>query len=552
MVEKIWEVAEKKSDDLLTQLLYNRGLTTEPAQGDFLKTSDSDTSKELPLDFSGIENAQLAKAVILIKNAIRERQPIIIHGDYDVDGLSATAILWEAIYFGLNYREVYPFIPNRFTDGYGLSRESIEKIKQQHGGAALRPLLITVDCGITAVDEVRLAKVLGFSVIIVDHHTLPVTLPTADAIVWTDALCSGGISWFLAQSLLDGGELEQRDLAALATVADLQPLLGLNRSFVRSGLAVINQKPRPGLKTLMTVSRMPDRLVGTYELGWLLAPRLNAAGRLESAEKALKLLLTRNLKEAEEIAAGLNEVNGERQRILGVSLTHARTILTGTGMKKFILVADESYHEGVIGLVAGKLVQEFYRPALVIAKGETVSKGSARSVSGFNIIEALRRFEGLFEGVGGHPMAAGFTIRNENLTRLETELAKVTEELIDEQTLTPKIKVEAELPAGIINQELPAITKKLEPFGVGNPQPIFLVRNLRVVGARKVGSTGGHLKLGLAKDGLSLPAIWFGAGSQLPAYQPGSIADIVFTVLEDSWNGYSRVSLNVKDARLKS
>ncbi len=551
MVEKIWEVAEKKSEDLLTQLLFNRGLTTELSQGDFLKIPDPATSEELPLALSGIESAQLTKAVTLIKNAIQAGQPIIIHGDYDVDGLAATAILWEAIYFGLKYRAVYPFIPNRFTDGYGLSRESIEKIKQQHCESAAAPLLITVDCGITAVEEVSLAKALGFAVIVVDHHALPAQRTAADAIVWTETLCSGGISWFVAQSLLDGGELEQRDLAALATVADLQPLLGLNRSFVRSGLAVINQKPRPGLKALMVASRMPDRLVGTYELGWLLGPRLNAAGRLESAVKALKLLLTRNLKEAIELAGGLNEVNSERQRILGLSLTHARTSLIGADLKKFILVADESYHEGVIGLVAGKLVQEFYRPALVIAKGETVSKGSARSISGFNIIEALRRFEGLFEGVGGHPMAAGFTIRNENLTQLEIELAKVAEELIDEQTLTPKIKVEAELPAGIISQELPAITKKLEPFGVGNPQPIFLARALKVTEVRKVGASGGHLKLGLTKDGLNLPAIWFGAGSQLSAYQPGSIADIVFTVLEDSWNGYPRVSLNVKDARLK-
>lgn len=552
MEEKIWQIAQRKSEDLLIQLLLNRNLENISQQEDFLFPPDPETFG-CPPQLPGLNVDDFKKAVSLIKEAIVLKRPIVIHGDYDVDGIGATAILWETIYFGLGYKNVYPFIPDRFSEGYGLSRKSLEKINEEYDGIkGQEPLLVTVDCGITAESEVAFAHQLGFKVIIVDHHVRPEKLPKAEAIVWTDNLCSGGLSWFLSFCLDKDNARYQLDLAALTIVADLQPLTDVNRSLLKAGLKSLETGKRVGIRSLAEAAGMSDRTLGTYELGWVIAPRLNAAGRLENALTALRLLCTRDLNQAKRLAKGLNEVNAERQRITLEAFNHAREIVSSKQVDKILMVVHEDYHEGIIGLVAGRLVQEFYRPSLVISKGEIFSKGSARSVRGFDIIAALKKIEELFEGLGGHPMAAGFTVKTENLRRLEEALFVLGEKEISSDLLKAVVNVDAEVPLSSIADEFWKLIRKLEPFGLGNPTPVFLSRNVRVVQSRCVGTDGKHLKLLLQDSGRSYLAMWFGEGDCLQEFPQGTLVDIVYSLMEDRWNGQQSLGLNIKDLKVST
>lgn len=552
MEEKIWQLAVETTNDLLTQLLTNRGLTSSAQQDEFLNPPSPEFFTS-PLKVPNLNPEEFNKALSIVKKAITEERPIVIHGDYDVDGIGATAILWETIYFGLGYKKVYPFIPDRFGEGYGLSTKSIDKINSEYDGLHGNfPLLITVDCGVTAREEVEYAKKLGFQIVIIDHHVRPDTLPEAEAIVWTDSLCSGGLAWFLSYNLDKDSAAGQLDLAALTAVADLQPVLGINRSLLKAGLQSLSAGKRLGLQALLRVAGVTDRELGTYELGWIIAPRLNAAGRLENALTSLRLLCTRDPDQAQTLAKSLNDVNIERQRLTLKSLTHARENILMNPMRKILMVAHETYHEGVIGLVAGRLTQEFHRPSLVIAKGELVSKGSARSVRGFNLMSALKKIESYFEGLGGHPMAAGFTVKTENLEKLETAIALLGERELSGDLLKCSINIDVNIYLSQINSSLWNLIKKLEPTGLGNPIPVFLSRGLQVTSSRNVGSSGSHLKLLLEEGGCSFPAMWFKAGNKLADFPPGTVADVVYSIGEDSWNGAPRLSLNIKDMRRAS
>lgn len=372
-VAKSWQLLSDNSPTDLTALrqllLKNKNLSA----ADFTPS----TFLESPLDVSA--------AVSKIKEVIAADLPIVIHGDYDVDGLSATAILWETIYRGLKYEKCRPFIPNRFEHGYGLSVESVGECLKLAGE---KPgLLITVDCGITALDAVSHANDLGFKVLIVDHHQ-PLEEKPAAMILWTDQLCAAGIAYFLSQALVPG--FAGLDLTALATIADLQPLTGLNRQLVKQGLPLLSKPQRLGIKALKEVAGLLEKEVGVYEAGWFLSPRLNASGRLEDALDSLRLLCSLSEEQVRDLAKKLSKINTERQQKTGEMVEHAQEALLETKEKKIIVVANESYHEGLIGLVAGKLVQKYYRPAVVISCGPEFCKGSARSISGFNIVEALR------------------------------------------------------------------------------------------------------------------------------------------------------------------
>jgi single-stranded-DNA-specific exonuclease len=554
-MEKKWLVAEKKSDDVVTQLLLNRGLNGVGQQREFLQPAPPHTLLARSPGSLGVSRPVWEQAVDLIRCAIGKERPLVLHGDYDVDGLCSTALLWETLYFGLGYKNVHPFIPDRFREGYGLSSSSLARICQQWSQGTVKPLLVTVDCGLTAVREVARARELGWDVLVVDHHQCPAVLPLANLIVWSDQVCATGLAWWLSHQLLPEIAPLQLDLVALATLADLQPLLGINRSWVREGLGVLNSRPRLGLQVLLEKAGLAGRQVGTYEVSWVLTPRLNAAGRLQNALEALRLLCTRNLTQAQEIAEQLNRLNAERQRMTVTMVAHAReshliSEQASQGTRKIILVHHETYHEGVIGLVAGRLAQEFHRPALVLAKGDIYAKGSARSVPGFDIIAALRKLSPLFEDLGGHPLAAGFTIKNENVAQLGEALPSLVEGEWGEELSGPSLLIDAQLPLTQVNLELLGLLKKLEPHGVGNPQPLFLSRNVGLVAAQTVGTTGQHLKLRLVDNGKEYTAIWFEEGGRLSSFAPGTAVDIVYTPVEDSWNGNSRLSLQIKDMRL--
>jgi single-stranded-DNA-specific exonuclease len=592
-MEKKWVVAEKISEDIVSQLLYNRNLKDKNAIANFFNPPTPEVIvAQYPNYLSKIDLNEVEKAIGLIKNAIDGGRPIIIHGDYDVDGICGTAILYQTLKeLGAN---VTPFIPDRFTEGYGLSISSIDKIQslkfkvQNYEGS---PLLITTDCGISAVDEVKYAKSLGFTVIITDHHAKRgnshaerdithkgESLPEADAIVWTDELAGAGVAYLLASRLakkfkiqnskfkIDSGFL---DLVALATIADVQPLTGVNRSLVKYGLEELNRAgggsdptlgsdpgpgTRVGLKELIKVSGLENKKIGTYEVSWMLGPRLNASGRLQNAMDSLKLLITDDPAEAQNLAAQLNHINQERQQITQQTLDEARSQITQ--IEKILVLQKETWHEGVIGLVAGKIKEEFYRPAVVIAKGEKISRGSARSVEGFNIVKMLRQTEEFLIDAGGHQMAAGFTIETAQIPQFQEKLLAVAGEQLSDEALTPVINIDTEVSLSQLDWNLLNNLKKFEPFGVGNPKPTFLTQSVRILNIRTVGNNGNHLKLTIRDIGditgqplPHLPCIGFGFGEWAEKLSPGDLVDIVYNLEEDTWNGERYLQLKLKDLR---
>lgn len=543
-------LSDGENGSFLERLLKNRGIGGAETEG-FIKPPFPD------LGFAnaslGWKGSELTGALDLIRRAIADNRPIIIHGDYDVDGIVATAILWRTIYQDLGYRNCRPFMPNRFEHGYGLSRSSIDSIiSGSKRGPLLRGplmevggeggLLITVDCGITAKEAVDYAKSQGFDVLIIDHHSQPSNLPDC-RIFWSALSCAGTLSWIVSQSL-DGTAAKYLDLAALATVADLQPLLKFNRSLVKFGLEKMADSENLGLRSLIKTAGLNGKAIGTFEVGWILSPRINAAGRLESAWEALRLLCTKNQTQALKIAEKLNGLNQERQTLTQSSLEKALEIVGRAPGAKISLVVHEELHEGIIGLIAGKLVSRSGLPAVVISKGVEFSKASARSAEGFNIVEFLRSLGDHFEDIGGHAGAAGFTIRTEKIDQFR----QAVESRQGEITLPdPVLRIDTELSLSDLDSGFLSIISQMEPFGLGNSEPLFLLKSVTVGNVGTVGSGGSHLKLVLKDGGSTWPAIFFGGGASASSLFAGDRLDLVFAVGEDRWNGSGKVLLKVKD-----
>jgi len=576
MKKKKWVVKEKISEDIVSQLLYNRGLRGKNAVADFFNSPAPEVVvAQYPNYLKRIDPDEVEKAVSLIKKAIDSGRPIVIHGDYDVDGICGAAILCQTLEsFGA---KVTPFIPDRFDEGYGLSTASIDKIRQ----VTISPLLITTDCGIGAIDEVKYAKSLGFQVIITDHHaqrdTSPAqrehhaqgeNLPEADAIVWTDELAGAGVAYLLASRLANEFTVHNSQftanlgLVALATIADVQPLTRVNRALVKQGLEELNPTRRVGLRELIKVAGLEGKEINTYEVGWMLGPRLNASGRLGKASDSLKLLLTDDPTEGQEIAAKLNRLNQERQQLTLKAVEEARKEIAplrqgfGGQVGNIIILDRTTWHEGIIGLVAGRIKKEFYRPAVIISKGEKISKGSARSIEGFNIVEALRHCSEFLLNTGGHPMAAGLTIETEKIPQFKEKLAAVANERLTEEVLRPTLKIDLEAPLADLNWSLLKDLKKFEPFGVGNPRPTFLTKSVRILDIRSVGGNGQHLKFRIrdvddttGQPCNHFPVIGFGFGEWAAELGRGDLVDIVYNFEENHWNGRQTLQLKLKDLR---
>jgi len=553
-IEKKWVVVEKISEDIVSQLLYNRGLKDKNAIANFFNPPTPEVIvAQYPNYLLKISTSQVEKAISIVKEAIDAGRPIIIHGDYDVDGICGTAILYQTLKnLGAN---VTPFIPDRFNEGYGLSIESTKKIKQtmnnEQSAINNRPLLITTDCGIGAINEAKYAKENGFDVIITDHHSKGQALPEADAIVWTDELAGAGVAWLLAARIKnEESRMKDLGLVALATIADVQPLTGVNRVFVKYGLEELNSTSSIGLKELVRVSGLEGKKIGTYEVGWMLAPQLNASGRLQNAMDSLKLLITDDPLEAQNLASELNHVNQERQQITQQTVEEARSQVTQ--IDKILVLQKETWHEGVIGLVAGKIREEFYRPAVIIAKGEKISKGSARSVNGFNIVEALRQTQEFLIDAGGHALAAGFTIETTQISRFQEKLLAVADEQLSDDALTPTLHIDAEVALNQLGWNLIENLKKFAPFGVGNPTPVFLTKGVQVANVRSVGSEGKHLRLQVRSTSYepratSHSVIGFGFGEWSSQLRVGDLVDIVYNFEENTWNGERYLQLKLKD-----
>lgn len=563
-----WKILNKEKPksqkELLQILLNNRGFTTKKEVTEFLNPIKPDklTKKDV-----GISALEIHKAIKIIFTAIKNNELIVVYGDYDCDGICATAILWETLY-ALGAKAM-PYIPDRVEDGYGLSVSGLDKLKKALPEAKL---IITVDHGIVAVKQTQYANKLGLGVIITDHHTVGKKLPKALAIVHTTKLSGSGVSWFLSNQLVYNHQVSansqkltansQLDLAALGTIADMVPLTFANRCIAKHGLAAINNTKRIGLLALINEAGIIKDKIGTYEIGFILAPRLNALGRIDNAMDALRLLCTKDKEKATKLANRLNLINLERQKLTEETTLHAKinSQLT-THNKKLIFISNEAYNQGVIGLAAGRLVEEFYRPTIVVSKGRVFSKASARSISGFNIVEAIRSCAELLVDVGGHPMAAGFTVETEKLVLLEEKLQHFATQNIKDEDLIKTLKVDCELPLDLLSVKIQEEIASFKPFGMQNPEPVFFCE-AEIVETRLVGNSGKHLKLKIkpiSKNQSSMTnnqspisndqfnAIAFNFLNYSKMLKNGDKISLAYTIEMNEWNGERNLQLKVKD-----
>ncbi len=532
---------------LVAQLLFNRGLIDSTQIESFLTADARLVGDPLLLP-------DMHQAIARIYQALLRGENIAVYGDFDTDGVTATTLLVHGL-TSLGAK-VTPYIPHRMTEGYGLNHAALEKLHRQ--GISL---VISVDCGITAVNEVKRAKRLGLDIIITDHHTPLETIPPATAIIdpkRTDSaypfteLSGVGVALKLLQALFQGMGKETQlegllDLAALGTVADMAPLLGENRYLVRQGLKLINGAPRLGIREMLTQAGLDTGTLDAETISWVLAPRLNAAGRLAHAMTSYKLLMTESPLEARNLAMWLEEKNTERQQLTSRVFTQAREQVLGQPLSPLLIASDREFPPGICGLVASRLVEEFYRPTLVIRTGDQISSGSARSIPEFNIILALDKFRHLLTRYGGHSQAAGFSLLTRNLAHLENALLQLATIELAGVELQPRLDIDAEVKLSQLGGNTFSLLQKLAPFGTGNPLPTFLSRGVKTVDCRTMGNGGAHLRLKLKQDGVVWNAVSFGLGECLPEITP--TLDVVYNLEIDRWNGQESLRLNVVDFR---
>ncbi len=511
--------------------MWHRGVRTAAEAEVFAGARDPEND---PLLLPDIE-----PALDRISVAIEAGEQIAVYGDFDVDGVTAAAILIEAL--GEAGAKVTPYIPDRFSEGYGVHLAAIQSL---HAGGAT--LIITADCGTSSVEEIEAARRLGVDTIVLDHHTVPPELPPAVAVVNPKRpgaqypepeLASGGLAFKLVSALCDRlgrAFVPERylDLVALSTVCDMAPLRGENRWLVREGLRALARSQRPGLRALMEAAGSdPDR-ADASTIGFVIGPRLNAAGRLDHARRALDLLLEADAERAREMALHLCELNRQRQAATTAACDLARDLVAAEDQDApLIFVGHPDIPSGIVGLVAARLMDDHYRPAVVYEEGKKTSRASCRSIPEFDITAALRTRPELMVRFGGHRAAAGFTAENANLPALkEALIARASEELGGVE-LVPVLDIDAAIPLGRVDGGLIASLAQLAPFGVGNPEPVFLSRNLEVTDLRTMGADGEHLRLKLRDGRVTWPAVAFGIGEQNLAR--GSHLDAVYTFSAD-------------------
>ena len=535
---------------LTTQLLYNRGLT-QPSQVEQFLSADrrlADDPQLLP---------DIHQAVGRTYRALLSGEHIAIYGDFDADGITGTALLTQ----GLEALGgcVTPYIPHRLREGHGLNSAALERLGEQ--GASL---VITVDCGITGLTPVARAKKKGLDVVITDHHTPLDELPAAIAAVdpkradsaypFTE-LAGVGVAFKFLQALYRSMGREQQledllDLVALGTVADMMPLLGENRYLVKQGLQLMNKRPRPGIKEMLLLAGISSDSLTTEDISWVLAPRLNATGRLEHALSSYRLMVTESAEEAHQMALLLEEKNTERQRLTTRAQASAREQVLAAGIQPILITSSNDYPPGIVGLVAGRLTDEFYRPSVVIKTSDSFSSGSCRSIPEFNIIQALNRCRHLFSHFGGHARAAGFTLPTKNLPLLEEQLQQMAAEQLAGLDLRPRLDIDAQANLYQIGGNTYQDMQALAPFGQGNPTPIFLSRQVEVVNCQKMGSNGNHLKMKLRQNGVTWDAVAFRLGDCHAEVH--SCIDIVYNLKLDEWCGRERLRLNILDLAASS
>ena len=529
---------------IIAQLLYNRGVHLGEIEPFLLADYRLGGNPFLLPDMS--------QAVNRIYKALLTGEKIAIYGDFDADGITAIASLTE----GLSWLggKVTPYIPHRLREGHGLKLPALEKLHSQGVG-----LIITVDCGVTSITEAKQAQEMRMDVIITDHHVPSVTLPRAIAVI--DAkrkdsqypfleLAGVGVAFKLLQALLykDGREkrlVELLDLVALGTVTDLVPLVGENRYLVKEGLKVLNNTQRIGLQELIKLARLKLGELNTKHISKALGPRLNAASRMDDATTSYRLVTTRSPEEVHALAQELDARNAERQRLTDEVLRKAKERLAHRLSPPLLIEGHEGYPVGVIGLVAGKLVDEFHKPAIILNFGAELCRGSARSIPEFNVAEALEECQDLLITFGGHPLAAGFTVKQQNLARLEERLMSLAKTQLSHLDLCPQLVIDAEVPLSALAGDAFNLIQQLEPFGQGNSNPTFLTRQVEVIECRNFGNQDKHLELKLKQGNITWRAVDF--NSQKTQEEIPSYLDIVYTIEKSFWNGEQVLRLNLRD-----
>jgi len=529
---------------LIAQLLYNRGVKPEDIEHFLVADRRLEGDPFLLPDIS--------KAVSRIYKAVLSRKKIGVYGDFDVDGVTATVMLVE----GLSRlgAEVIPYIPDRVKEGHGLKSAALEKLRAQG-----TDLVITVDCGVTDLTEVKQAQDMGMDMIITDHHIPLGNLPRAVAVVdpkrkdsvypYPD-LAGAGVAFKLLQALFHKDSREQwlarlMDLVVLATVTDLVTLVDENRYLVQGGLRELNNSSRVGIQEMIKLAGLKPGELDAEDISWVLGPRLNAAGRMNNASTSYQLLTTQSPEEARLLSLELEEKNGERQKLTNEVLSRAKEKLAAKLHLPLLIECDESYSVGVIGLVAGKLVDEFYKPAIIISLGPELCQGSCRSIAEFDIASALTECYDLLTTFGGHTLAAGFTVARQNLAQLEQKLISLAMEQLGHLDLRPELVIDAELPLSVLAGDTFNLIQKLSPFGRGNPQPTFLTRKVEVIECRNFGSQGEWLRLKLRQGNVTWQAVDF--ESQRKRDEIPSHIDIVYKLEKSRWNGEEVLSLNLRD-----
>ena len=535
----------------LLRLLCQRGINTREKLDQYLKPSRDDLYDPLLLQ-------DMDKAVSIIRGALRDKKRITVFGDYDVDGVTATAILLS--YLRKCGAEVDYYIPDRHGEGYGLNTEAVKQISLHS------ELLITVDCGITCVTEVEYAKQLGMQVIVTDHHQLAPEIPAADAVIDPllgaypfRKLCGAGVAFKIVQAL--GGDeaiAPYWDLAALATIADIVPLLDENRVIVTFGLDDMSSSMRPGIQALMeSAGMLPDskaaepstgaKPITASDIAFRIAPRINAGGRLAKASRSVELLITQDIDTARLIASELNEDNEQRRRLeQEVYLEADRKTIEEINFleERAIIVCGQEWNTGVIGLAAARLVEKYRWPAILLSEQNGFFVGSARSIPGVDIHRALSACGPIFERFGGHAQAAGLTIRKENLPALKERLTKAIREQSDPDAFLPTEEYDLEIPLSDVSEDLIQAFSLMQPTGFGNQQAVFFLNGVRVSDLRRIGKDSAHLRLRLIGDGAVCPAIGFRMGEEAEHF-PTQI-DATVGLIVNEWQGNRTVQCELR------
>ncbi len=534
---------------LLSSILSARGIS-QPDQARNLLTPGSDPILSPFL----LKDMDLAAA--RVRAALEQKEVIAVYGDYDVDGITSTCLLTQ--FLRRRGGRVIPYIPCRLEEGYGLNLEAVQNLAQQ----GVR-LIITVDCGITAIEETRLAGQLGMEVVITDHHTCKDTLPPAVAVVDPHrpdctypfkGLAGVGVALMLAMAV--SGEEERAnvlndfsDLAAIGTVADVMPMTGENRTIVSLGLSKLNRPKRPGLASLLRCVGLEDKTVTSVSVGYTLAPRLNASGRLGRAEVAVELLLTQDPARADELAAELCELNRERQGLESDIFHQCVHHLTAAPQQGAIVLAASQWHQGVVGIVASRLAEKYACPCFMICLDQGIGKGSCRSWGGVNLFELLSSCSHLLENFGGHALAAGFTVREENIPALAQALRQGVTSCCQGAELPSVLEVDMAVQPHMLTVAAVEALDLLEPCGTGNPRPVLLLQGAQVHTLSQVGR-GRHLKMKLEARGISLDAIWFSADAEETGLYPGCRVDVVFYPQINEFRGRRDLQLQIVDLRV--